>query len=384
MSYEVQDLVRIAKRHHNTKRTYLLVNPLQGKHIPVSPSASLEMMGSLGEKLRQRFPSARLVIGFAETATAIGAVAAGCISPDCVYIHTTRELLDDRQCLYFQEEHSHATDQTLCGDRLRACLNATPQVIFVDDELSTGKTLLNIIDQLRRALPELQGKQLVAASIVNRLSPENETRLLEAGVVCEPLLRLPQEDYTSYVSQFETTAAIDCRGAELPPVDLQTRQVRLDSDSPRTGVRIGSYLGACGELIRGVMPWIQERLRPHGQILVLGTEEFMYPALALAKAIEELNCTASTVFHATTRSPIAVCGHPNYPIFNGCRLDSFYEAGRDTYIYDLRRYDTAVIFSESGQNSLSAVRSLASALYQNGCSHILYLSGGDYVQLLST
>ena len=36
--FELEQLITIAKRENNTKRSYLYVNPLQGKHIPVSPS----------------------------------------------------------------------------------------------------------------------------------------------------------------------------------------------------------------------------------------------------------------------------------------------------------------------------------------------------------
>ena len=35
--YTAADTLRIAKRYNNPKRSYLLVNPLQAKHIPVSP-----------------------------------------------------------------------------------------------------------------------------------------------------------------------------------------------------------------------------------------------------------------------------------------------------------------------------------------------------------
>ena len=35
------DLLGIAKRDGNTKRSFLVVNRYQGKHIPVSPSAAL-------------------------------------------------------------------------------------------------------------------------------------------------------------------------------------------------------------------------------------------------------------------------------------------------------------------------------------------------------
>ena len=84
------DLIRIAKRLNNNRRTYLLVNPLQAKHIPVSPSKALQMMTRLGELVSSKYNDSRLVVGFAETATAIGAVVAKELSDDCMFLHTTR------------------------------------------------------------------------------------------------------------------------------------------------------------------------------------------------------------------------------------------------------------------------------------------------------
>ena len=49
--YTETDLVRIAKRENNKKRNYLVVNPLQGKHIPVSPRKALEVFSKLAELL---------------------------------------------------------------------------------------------------------------------------------------------------------------------------------------------------------------------------------------------------------------------------------------------------------------------------------------------
>ena len=75
MQYTQSDCVRIAKRENNTKRNYLVVNPLQGKHIPVSPSKSLELFDSLAGRVKAAYPGERILfIGFAETATAIGAL----------------------------------------------------------------------------------------------------------------------------------------------------------------------------------------------------------------------------------------------------------------------------------------------------------------------
>lgn len=79
--YTAADTLRIAKRYNNPKRSYLLVNPLQAKHIPVSPAAALEMMGALGDQVAAKYPEARLVIGFAETATARVIHTGACVRP---------------------------------------------------------------------------------------------------------------------------------------------------------------------------------------------------------------------------------------------------------------------------------------------------------------
>ena len=47
--YLESDLVRIGKRENNKKRNYLVVNRLQGKHIPVLPSEALSMFDALAE-----------------------------------------------------------------------------------------------------------------------------------------------------------------------------------------------------------------------------------------------------------------------------------------------------------------------------------------------
>ena len=47
--------IKIAKRYNNKKRKYLLVNELQAKHMPVSPSLAINMMKELGNKLREKY-----------------------------------------------------------------------------------------------------------------------------------------------------------------------------------------------------------------------------------------------------------------------------------------------------------------------------------------
>ena len=110
--YQESDLVCIGKRENNKKRNYLVVNKLQGKHIPVSPSKALGMFDALADILKEKYSGKKLLlVGFAETATAIGAEIA--IKLGAYYIQTTREIIDNVSYLFFSEAHSHATEQKL-------------------------------------------------------------------------------------------------------------------------------------------------------------------------------------------------------------------------------------------------------------------------------
>ena len=214
--YTAADTLRIAKRYNNPKRSYLLVNPLQAKHIPVSPTAALEMMSALGGQVAARYPEARLVIGFAETATAVGAAVAAQLGEDCVYLHTTREPLDGDWIL-FQEEHSHAVEHQLSAEHLEEWIDRSPAVVFVDDEFSTGRTLINMVRQLRARYPRLAERQLAAASLLSRVSPENLRLLAEAGIACECLVRLEEQDYEGMVSSISVEEAQPPAPGPLPP-----------------------------------------------------------------------------------------------------------------------------------------------------------------------
>ena len=110
--YSESDLVKIAKRENNNKRKYLVVNPLQGKHVPVSPTETFSLFSQLSNLLANQYDKdSTLVIGFAGTATAIGACVA--MKLGMQYVQTTRECLYQADYLFFTESHSHATEQKL-------------------------------------------------------------------------------------------------------------------------------------------------------------------------------------------------------------------------------------------------------------------------------
>lgn len=379
--YTSDNTLRIAKRFHNTKRTYLLVNPLQAKHIPVSPTRALAMMGALGERLAAEYPAARLVVGFAETATAIGAAVAGRLGPECVCLQTTRESFPAAgSWVEFLEEHSHAVEQKLRGDTLSQLLAGTDTVILVDDEISTGKTILNMCREWKRQCPALAGKKIVAASLLNRLSPEHETRLAREGIESRCLVKLPQADYAALVE------GVEIREAEgAVPLPLRLRSARLPGGrlpDPRLGVRIGEYQACCAQLAGVLKGDFLGELRPGSRILTLGTEECMYPALAVGAALERDERGFQVYCHATTRSPIGICTRPEYPIFSGSRLESFYEKGRTTYLYDTADYDAIIVLSDTPIEGTEALCSLLGAFPPRSDRQIFYVQGGQHVWYL--
>ena len=62
MKYSEQNLVKIAKRENNKKRSYLLVNPLQGKHMPVSPIKAMQLFDSLADKIKDRYKDEKILL----------------------------------------------------------------------------------------------------------------------------------------------------------------------------------------------------------------------------------------------------------------------------------------------------------------------------------
>lgn len=383
-NYTVDQLLKLARRHHNTKRTYLLVNPLQGKHIPVSPTESLGMLRTLGRRFAEAAPEVDLVIGFAETATAVGAVVASMLSNRCRYIHTTREpsAVSD-QMIEFQEEHSHATEQFLCLNQLGPWLREAHAVAFVDDELSTGKTLLNMISEVRQRFPEIIGKSIWAVSIINRLTDERIAVLEDHGIRSFSLMKLPMLDLTSLVEKYSITAplaAVPCKSG------ISQMELAPSTVDPRFGCEIGSLVSQCRTMAESVYRQINSRIKGK-RVSIIGTEEWMLPGMLLGEFIEARGEAASVRFHATTRSPIGICSDPEYPIQSGIALHSFYAPNRPTFLYDLQPSDVVLILTDSLDKAAArhACEDLCGAYMTLGCTtDIILIKEAVHVRYISS
>lgn len=368
MNYQQKDLVRIAKRENNTKRGYLVVDPLQGKHVPVEPSKALNLFKSLAEKLQGKYEGERLLlIGFAETATAIGAQAA--ITLGTKYIQTTREVIPDVSYLFFSEAHSHATEQKLVKDDIDRVINETDRIVFVEDEVTTGNTVMNIIRIIRR---EYQRKiKFAVASLLNGMTEEYLKIYREEEIELHYLVKTDHSGYSAIAEKYH------CDGLSIRAIQEDHTQEKLAVSiqdkiwnelphiisipgwmNARRFVDAKQYETACKKLAETVIA--ETSVKQGERVLVIGTEEFMYPALLTGQEIEKIGCDVRC--HSTTRSPIAVSTEEEYPLHCRYELCSLYDPERKTFIYDLENYDRVIVMTDSALASLKGLETLIYAL----------------------
>lgn len=368
MNYQQKDLVRIAKRENNTKRSYLVVDPLQGKHVPVEPSKALNLFKSLAEKLQGKYEGERLLlIGFAETATAIGAQAA--ITLETKYIQTTREVIPDARYLFFSEAHSHATEQKLVKDDIDRVINDIDRIVFIEDEVTTGNTIMNIIRIIRR---EYQRKiKFAVASLLNGMTEEYLKIYREEEIELHYLVKTDHSGYSAIAEKYH------CDGLSIRAIQEEHTQEKLAVSiqdkiwnelphiisipgwmNARRFVDAKQYEAACRKLAETVI--METSVKQGERVLVIGTEEFMYPALLTGQEIEKMGCVVRC--HSTTRSPIAVSTEEEYPLHCRYELRSLYDPDRKTFIYDLENYDRVIVMTDAALASLKGLETLIYAL----------------------
>ena len=383
--YTEAELVRIAKRENNTRRKYLVVNRLQGKHIPVSPKEALQMFRSLAELIKEAYPSERLLmVGFAETATAIGAAVA--IECQAAYMQTTREVIDGVDYLYFSESHSHATEQKLVKTDLDKIIGKTDRIIFIEDEVTTGNTILNIVRLIQKTYAK--PFSFAVASILNGMNEEALENYKNLKIPVHYLVKTAHDTYTEIAEQYQADGTCHiCTKPQEKEVEQQKevqQQIEMqqtkEAQQPIEVQEISGWINArrlhtadtykqaCEQLWQeiqqkyGYTKYTKET-ETGRRILVLGTEEFMYPALYVGAKLEEAGYTVR--MHATTRSPIAVSKEEKYPLHTRYELASLYDKNRITFVYNLTEYEEVLVLTDAQNQETEGWESLQRALALN-------------------
>ncbi|MBP1549602.1 MAG: phosphoribosyltransferase domain-containing protein [Oscillospiraceae bacterium] len=357
--YTEKDLVAVAKRENNTKRKYLVVNKLQGKHIPVDPRKSLEMFTELAQQVKLACADEKiLLVGFAETATAIGSAVA--VETGARYIQTTRENIPNVEYLFFSEQHSHATEQKLVKNDIDAVINDIDRIVFVEDEVTTGNTILNIINIIEK-LYTAKIKFSVAA-LINGMDEVSAKVYDERGITVHYLVKTRNSEYDEVADKYEINGTYV--SADTNKSDIITEALTFTGHVNARGLTDGNtYKQACETLYQQI-----NKLDVSGNILVLGTEETMYPAMYVGARLADDGNTVKN--HATTRSPIAVSKDEGYPLHTRYTLKSLYDEDRTTFIYNIGKYDTVLLVTDAENMTDNSLNTLLNAISAGGNNRV--------------
>ncbi|MGW7266455.1 phosphoribosyltransferase [Streptomyces sp. NPDC054842] len=324
---KLPDLLGLALRR-NPKRAHLLVSNVLGKHVPQSPSVVHGHGFALGGRVRDLLgdeAATAVVVGYAETATGLGHCVADGIGA-APYLHSTRRPVPGvAQAGGFEESHSHATSHLLLPED-PALLAGPGPLVLVDDEFSTGNTVLNTLRALHERYPR---ERYVVVALVDMRSAADLGRLddlarelgarVDLVTTASGTVVLPDgvlEKGQALVAAHET----DPPGRPAPGRAGTVGRVALGwpagvPDGGRHGftpehrIRLESALPAMAARLADALPEGARR----GRVLVLGFEELMYAPLRLATELER-TLDAEVRFSTTTRSPVLALDDPGYAI----------------------------------------------------------------------
>ncbi len=351
----------------NPRRAHLLVSRVLGKHLPVDPAVALAAARELATRVLDEAgeaPGGFVVLGFAETATALGqAVAAALPGADCL-LSTRRP---GSATIAFEEEHSHASAHRVLAPQ--EMLSPERTVVLVDDELSSGRTAVNTIRALHRRAPH-PGYVVAALLDMRPAAARREFASLsgELGVPVHAVSLLRGElqlagDAPQRVAP--TLASAD------PPQPLGTRFPAQRLEAGWSGVRLGARhgwteaderaLAAAVDRLAGELAGSVGLSR--GRLLVLGTEELMYAPLVLAAELGRRLPGVAVRYQSTTRSPVAPLDREGYAVRCALEFAAPDEPWRTSFVYNVRpgAADHIVVVTDGGATGpmVDALRSCA-------------------------
>ena len=327
--FDLNDLIHICKRVNNSKREYLFVNRYQGKHIPESPYYITSLLDSFVAEVKANIkPSEKvIVVGFAETATGIAEYLTYKLSLDKEYkntivyhLQTSRENYSDCPKLFtFDEEHSHAVNQCLYSEKF---LPKYDKVLFVEDEITTGNTILNWQNECNCKTFDAQG--------IDRIC------LVEGEIKSD----LPT------LSMVENKGAVDYISHFYKGINATPFIYASIVPNSRKGVDPHSFRRYVEKVQDKITVGLCSYVDRDETVMVIGTEEFMFYPMMAARDLE-LSLGCKVKYRATTRSPIAVCEDDGYIIKDAITLPSAYDKDRQTYLYNMNDdYSKIIVISD--------------------------------------
>lgn len=310
----------------SSKRKFLFVSKVLGKHYPVSPLMMSWTYRALARQALSQSLGSSVWIGMAETATGLGYGVFEAAHREGLtqglFMQTTRYHLNGVERLEFDEAHSHATDFFLyypTDETYKQHFLTAETLVLIDDEISTGRTFLRLINAYQQVNPNL--KQVLVVSLVNFAFASDRLHFeIEAGLSVKWIaLRQGQFNFTD-----KHNAAID--NISVNASSNAACKKHLIAWQGRLGMMQPVYLTA------NPVPYFKSAhdLRP---VLVLGTGECNAPAYLLGRELEAQGFRVKV--QSTTRSPI----HRGNDIQAIHRFEDNYEDSIANYLYNMNPSD---------------------------------------------
>ena len=331
---ELFDYLGFAERE-NKNRKFLFVSKVLGKHYPVTPAIMKKVFESMSNLIDSTYLNKNLlVIGMGETATGLGwGVFSEIKNEKKLYVHTTRLKLPFEKLLTFNEDHSHAPVHYIYAPQQakhKIALSKIRNILIIDDEVTTGRTIENLKKQLVSIFPNANVSSLciVKWEVKNNLDINQNIKALEY-----PQFFLPPK--TKVVHNYSS---------------IKKKELSLISN-----VHINKYGRFCSDkfILKNINLNVEDY--KNKKVLVLGTGEFNYVAFCFANKIAK---KADVYVQSTTRSPIKVSGIIKSKII----FRDNYDASITSYLYNVsdKKYDLIIIFAETQPGSLdeSLIKSL--------------------------
>ena len=308
----------------NKKRGFLFISKILGKHLDTNPF----IMNKLYKDLSKKLPNDNkktLIIGFAETATALGlGIYHKLNNNNFFYAQSTRYKSKKQNPFFiFKEEHSHAPKHYFYL-KSKINLNTIERIILIDDEVTTGNTALNIKNKLIKILPNTKEYYLV--SILN--SVKNSS--------------IDKEFKQIYLKKINN----------LNFISYNINNIKLFNSNPNKQINIDCYINNINiheknglnknNLIyyRKVINKINLSMK-NKKILVIGSGEFMYLPYLLANKLKKRG--NKVYYKAFTRSPINIDGC----IKNKIQFKDPYNEKIDMFLYNMQYYPNIIIYFEN-------------------------------------